>query len=159
VNNELTEVRCQAYRLLSYRWYTKKEIETKLIQKGYSKEMVQVVISELEEMRYLDDQRFTMNWIEGRAQRKLLGKKRLKQELKDKGIEERIILQKLEDFFSAGKDLELALLAARKKASLSRDLDKDKLKRRLADFLQRRGFDYQIIKKVITILEEEVNNK
>ena len=159
MTDEIKQARSQAYRLLSYRWHTQKEIEEKLLDKGYSREVVEVILRELEENKYIDDQRFTENWIGARAERKLIGKIRLKQELKNKGIEEATIEKNIEMFLSQEKELELALQAARKKAFQANILERHKFIRRLTSFLQRKGFDYQIIRRVIQILEEEGRGK
>lgn len=155
MRDELRQARSQAYRWLAYRWYTQKEIEEKLLNKGYSHDVVKTLLNELEENKYVDDQRFTENWIEARAEGKLLGKKRLKQELKIKGIEGQTIEKNIEIYFSPEKELELALQAAKKKAFQAGTIEKNKFVRRLNSYLQRKGFDYQTIKRVIAILEEE----
>lgn len=159
MTDDTRQARSYAYRLLSYRWHTQKEIEEKLLNKGYSRKIIEIVLQELEENKYINDQRFAENWIGARSERKLLGKRRIKQELKDKGIREDIIEKNIEMFFSIEKEVELALQAARKKAYQANILEKSKFVRRLTSFLQRKGFDYQTIKKVIEILEEERRGK
>jgi len=155
MEEELKRAKNHAYRLLSYRWYTRKEMEDNLLQKGYQQEIIVKTIRHLEENKYINDQRFTENWLESRAQRKLLGSRRLKQELKERGIDDNLIREKLEGNFPQEKELELAVNAARKKAALSANLDKEKFNRRMIAFLQRKGFGYEIIKQALSQLEEE----
>lgn len=157
--DEVRKAKKLIYHLLSYRWHTQMEIEDKLFQNGYSKEIVKEVINDLKKNKYLDDQRFAENWIENRAQRKLLGRKRIRQELKNKGIDDTVISENLKRFFDNNNELELALEAARKKSTLSTTLEKEKFVRRISSFLQRRGFSYDVIKRVINLLEEEGRDK
>lgn len=155
MEEEIKKAKNDAYRLLSYRWYTKKEIESALLKKGYKDVVIATVIQQLEEDKYIDDQRFTEIWLENRAERKLLGARRLRYELKEKGIADSLIQRKMEELFSQEKELELALAAARKKANLCASLEKEKSIRRVTAFLQRKGFSYAIIRQVLDYLEEE----
>ncbi|WDT82211.1 MAG: regulatory protein RecX [Candidatus Manganitrophus sp.] len=68
-----------AYRLLSYRDRSVKEIETKLAEKGYSEEIIAEVIASLKEANYLDDDRFARQWVRFRTEHRHFGPIRLKE--------------------------------------------------------------------------------
>lgn len=155
MEEEIKRARSLAYKLLSHRWYTKKEMKESLLNKGFSLETVRIVLEELEKDKYLDDQRIIEIWLEGRAERKLLGKTRLRQELMQKGISSELIDFQLEERLSEEREWQLALMAARKKRVGIECLEREKYLRRMYAYLQRKGFSINLIKKVLQELEEE----
>jgi len=144
-----------AYHLLSYRWYSRKELEKSLEKKGFNQDVIDNILEQLERENYLNDQRFAENWLNFRGNNKLLGKKRLQYELREKGISSNLLEQELDSFFTGEKEFSLALQAAQKKANLYQNMDKEKYLRRMTNFLVRKGFTYDLIKKVLNKLEEE----
>ncbi|MEW6082067.1 MAG: regulatory protein RecX [Bacillota bacterium] len=88
----------------------------------------------------LDDRAFALWWIRERLHFKPLGRGRLAQELRDKGVPgetiQEALCQELGD-----DDGALALEAARGLARRYHGLSPDRARRRLGDALGRRGFD------------------
>lgn len=136
-----------AYRLLSYRDRSAREIETKLAEKGYSEETIAEVITFLREAGYLDDDRFARHWVRSRTDYRHFGPIRLKRELLEKGIAseeaDRAIQQRSEEW-----DLvEQAEEALRRRFKNSASIGDLKTRQKAYAFLQRRGFGTETILK------------
>ncbi|WP_051904521.1 regulatory protein RecX [Hippea jasoniae] len=125
-----------ALRLLDRRDYTKKQLEDKLNSRGVSKRDIIEVVNYLKEKGYVDDERYARNYVYFRLKRGY-GKKRIRFELLNKGIDEAIIDKAL------GLQDEKADEVFLKKYELLRG--KKNLKKKLFDYMQRRGFDSQTI--------------
>lgn len=146
---EFSRAKDYVYKLLAKRMYTKKEIQNKLQSRKYSLKVIQNILSLMEEYRYLNDKSFAEEWIESRIRAKPKGKIALKRELMQKGIDESIVEQALENKLDESKLSETALeLARRRLKSYSKD-DALTAKRKLMNFLIRRGFDFETIRNVI----------
>ncbi len=99
--------------------------------------------------KYLDDEFFAKTWVENRNLKKGVSKKKLYQELKQKGIEDHVIDQALRA--SSRDDLgELKKVLAKKAGRYKGDDNK------LIRYLASLGFNYEDIKKVLE--EFKVNN-
>lgn len=143
---ELDKAKAYAFRLLGYRARSKGELRQKLVEKGFSQETILQLQDFLEEYGLVNDVTFAQCWIRNRCNLKPMGKNRLKQELKSKGITGDIIAQEL-IALNDEREYELALNLAQKK--LSRGLAKLE---KIAPFLERRGFSYQVIRRVMVSL-------
>lgn len=71
---------------LAARGHSRREVEQKLVARGYLADTVEMVVYKLEKEGLLDDAAFASAWVQGRASRGL-GKARLLQELRMKGVE------------------------------------------------------------------------
>ncbi|MBO2517826.1 MAG: hypothetical protein CW338_11265 [Clostridiales bacterium] len=107
---------------------------------GYEQEAIDRVILTLEENRFLQDSRFAGLWVDARAQK--LGRNRIRQELRMKGVDEETARQAL-NAFSEEDELEMATEQARK---LLRRQDDE---RKLINALVRRGYSFSIAKKAL----------
>jgi len=153
-----------AYRFLSYRPRSKKEVERKLKEKKFSGENILNIISLLEKNNYLNDREFTLNWIKYRMENKPLGRRSLEYELKEKGVDSGIIKDSLDEVYSGEFDeYDVAVRLAEKKISSLKKkqppqspLTKGELggylKRRLFSYLQRKGFSFGLIERVMSEL-------
>lgn len=147
-----------AFRFLGYSARSRAEIQKRLERDEFPDEIITQVIGELEAAGYLNDTKFAQDWVEDRADRKRYGRTRLAAELSRKGVDRESIHEAL-----AGIDEEAefsrALRAAEAKWSPEtlQTLDFMTLqaeKKRIANFLQRRGFPWQTITKVLAALME-----
>jgi regulatory protein len=132
-----------ALEFLGYRARSVREVRERLNRRGYPGEMVENIIEELQQSGLLDDEDFASRWARGRMNTKPLGERLLRQELRLKGVPEEIIERTLERTFREISQEELAVGMLRARQMRSRGLDQAKAKRRMADFLLRRGFDRQ----------------
>lgn len=92
--------------------------------------------------KYLDDEFFAKTWVENRNLKKGVSKKKLYQELKQKGIEDHVIEQALKTSSRDDSD-ELKKVLAKKAERYKGDDNK------LIRYLASLGFNYEDIKKAI----------
>ena len=138
--------------LLEVRARAKREIETRLAQKGYDESVVALVVEKLTRLELLNDAQFAAQWVEAKTRvggSRPVGKRRLSQELFGKGVAKDQIAEAVERV-SEDDELALARAAAKKKVRLvptDRDALQDE-RRKLMGFLQRRGFGWETVKRV-----------
>jgi len=141
-----------ALTLLDVRGRAKREIETRLAQKGYDIEVIAKVLEKLTRLELLDDAQFAAQWVEARSRTggsRPMGKRRLAQELYGKGIAKDQVAEAVERV-SDRHELSLARDAARKKVRVVPDAPEALAaeRRKLMGFLGRRGFGWEAIKQV-----------
>lgn len=142
---ELKKARSLALRYLSYRDRSRHEIIAYLAQKDFSESAIEQTMDRLNELGYVNDERFALNWGRYRISKKKYGEHRLRRELQAKGLEAEIIHQSLTTLYSETDPKALALSCAEKKLAGLRGIASDKKKRRLAQFLQRQGFSSETV--------------
>ncbi len=146
---EFTRARNAAYRFLSYRPRSYAEVEKKLHDKGFNRIVVQAVLSDLIRLGYVDDETFADQWVRGRVRLYQFGRRRIKQELKDKGLDNEVISRVVGGVLTADLEIETARQAAERKLATMKALDRETRRRRLAGFLERKGFSYDVIGGVL----------
>jgi len=140
-----------ALRLLAYRPRSEAEMRQRLTRRGLSEEVVQETIAHLREQGLLSDAAFARFWVEARDQNSPRGRRLLWQELSAKGIEREIARQAID----AVAEEDAALRAAQKKARHLQGQDYPIFRRRLGDFLLRRGFPYPTVRTTVERLWRE----
>ncbi len=131
-------------RLFKYRLRSKKELEDRLRQKGFSRQAISKAVRYFEEIGLIDDRTFAQAWIDARIN-KGLGSVRIKKELAEKGIAAELAESLIEDKLRETSLNEQAakLIEARFKTTV-RQTGREKAKKRFFTFLVRRGFPYDI---------------
>lgn len=136
----------KSFHYLSFRARSEQEVRDYLAKKEIPEIVINQTIQKLLDMRYLDDDEFTTWWIEQRQLHRPKSKMVIKMELKQKGISDEIIEKHLTD---SKNDLEIAKgLVAKKQRTFER-YSGDLYKQKVSQFLQRRGFNWDIIKEII----------
>ncbi|MFA5085658.1 MAG: regulatory protein RecX [Candidatus Omnitrophota bacterium] len=138
-----------AYALLRQRPRSIYEIRNRLKLKGYKDELVEDVIVSLKRTGDLDDEKFARFWVESRMHMNPAGDIVLKYELKGKGISDAVIEAALTEKAAKYDEYELALSMARDRFERLKKLDRRKATKRIYDFLLRRGFKYDNIRRVV----------
>lgn len=147
-----------AYRFLSYRPRSKKEIESKLREKKISDKTIKNTIVFLEENNYINDENFALNWIKYRLENRPRGRKFLDYELREKGIPSDLIKESLDKVYANEfNEYEVAAKLLEKKiASLkNKKMEYHVFKGKLYNYLQRKGFSYDLIEKVISNIADK----
>jgi len=140
-----------ALRLLAYRPRSEVEMRQRLARRGLPEEVVQETIARLREQGLLSDAAFARFWVETRDQNSPRGCRLLWRELSAKGIEREIARQAI----AAVAEEDAALRAAQKKARHLQGQDYPLFRRRLGDFLLRRGFPYPTVRTTVERLWRE----
>ena len=142
-----------AINLLSRKDRTKKEIESKLIEKGYDKGVIASILDKLKEYNYINDEIYCEKYINDKVKFSKYGKNRIKANLYAKGVDKDIISQKIIEIDSNLEYNRAFELAQKKLASLQK-YDKIKIKSKLSYHLISKGFDYDVVNKVIRELTD-----
>lgn len=133
-------------KYLSFRARSKREIKDYLIRRNFIEATIHSVIKKLEELKFLNDEEFGRQWIESRQKHKGKSKFILKNELRLKGLANDIIEPLLND---AADDFETARILFEKKEKLLNKLPPEEFKKKIGGFLQRKGFTWGIIDKLL----------
>ena len=144
-NGSSARAKNTAYRLLAFRPRSRAELVTKLKERKYGESVIGMVVKDLERYGYLNDRRFAEQWVIGRMQIRSMGRRRLEQELRSKGLDSDIIRDVLRNAISTDEEWSIAQKAAAKKLQTMKNLDVAVQKRRLAGYLERKGFTSEII--------------
>ncbi len=154
-NKKFDKTLAYAYRLLSYRPRSKKELSFRLKLKKIDEAIIEKVIQHLEGLNYINDREFAKFWVRMRLSAKPCGVSLICYELKDKGVKQSIIDSVIEEQTKDYDEREVALnIAIRQKEKL-RKKDLVTAKRRTFDFLKRRGFSYSNIYDAINQVFEK----
>ena len=135
----------RALTLLSYRPRSADEIRQRLGAAGFSEDAVAAAIERLTSAGLLDDLAFARYWVESRGQFSPRGARALRFELRRKGIPDAVATEALGDLDEAA----LAYHVGRKRLERLRHLDEAAQRKRLGDYLHRRGFSYEIVSEVL----------
>ncbi len=139
-------------KLISRRPRSKKEIRLYLRRKLKSKKdnLIDNLISELRDKGYIDDEKFANWWVENRLNFKTRGKLLLKSELKSKGIRDDIIEKIFTNKdFSDKEEVDRAIELAKKKKRKIGNIKDRKSRKKLFDYLLRKGFEYRKVKEAV----------
>jgi regulatory protein len=148
-DKEHTRAKNAAYRFLTYRPRSRSEIETKLRDKEFNDAIIEAVLADLARLGYVNDLQFARQWTQSRSRLQGFGRRRIGQELKSKGIGREIIQEVFNEVFSEDTEIETAKRVAGKKLNTMGSLDRETRRRRLAGFLERKGFSFEIIRTVL----------
>lgn len=142
-------------RLLSRRLYSRYEILKKLNDKGYPEKIIATLIFWLEDNDHINDELFTEMWAQFRLQNKPIGRYKLNQELRIKGIKQDIIQKVIDKTYKEIDELTLARNLIKEKI-VSSEIKNIKINpKKIYNFLLRRGFSREVSKNIYN----ELNNK
>ncbi len=141
-----------AMRVLAASPKSRSEISRKLEEKGFDEQVIEDALNDLEGQGLLSDKVFAQNLIAKFTHGKPSGARKIKFELKRHGLSAKDTeeaLSGLDPEEERGRAKELAQARWEKFANL----DPEKRKKRVFDFLMRRGFDYQTVRDTIEQME------
>lgn len=140
-----------AYRLLARRGHSVREVEAALEKKGFSADEIGAAVRELSAKRYLDDRAFAADYAQALFRHKKAGPRYIKEALKKKGVAESLADAAVAEVYGdAEAEARMAArLAAKKGASLKKGLSPVQRKKRIFDYLLRRGFPYDAVMKAL----------
>ena len=136
----LESAKSDAYRLIARRSRTRKEIRTRLRQKGHREAVVEEVIESLQDLGYLDDAAFAREWCRYRMEDRPMGRRGLRRELSEKGVPRELAEGVVDEAFAGVEEVRLAEDLVRRRTETGFDLRSPKDCRRMKNYLLRRGF-------------------
>ncbi|MEW5895159.1 MAG: regulatory protein RecX [Candidatus Omnitrophota bacterium] len=144
----LAAAKKSVFNYLKYRPRSEKEIVDKLSSKGFPNEIIQDCVRYFKKTGSINDALFAKGWARSRLN-KPLGARLVKMELIQKGISDDLIRDAIHEATEDYQEHEAILQLARRRLTQYRHLDQTKGRRRLYEFLVRRGFNIGEILKVI----------
>ncbi len=142
----------KADRYIGFKMRTEKEVRRKLREEDFGEDITERVIASMLKYKYIDDESYAVMYARDCARLKKWGSERIKAELMKKGVEEAVIERALD---SAGiEDTEEVIDQLLEKRIKNTPIDM-KEKQRHFNFLLRRGFKSEDIKKALSKYEQE----
>jgi regulatory protein len=127
--------------------HSESELVSWLSRKKVDKEFNEKLLKKLANLELLDDEKFTKWWVEQRTHFKHKSKRELQFELRQKGVNSKLIDKVLGE--SDLDEFDMAQKQAEKKLRSLGRFDDQTRKKKLGEFLQRKGFGWEIVKKVL----------
>ena len=144
----------QAMLFLSYRARSESEIRQNLRKHEIPESVIDLTLDRLRQDGLANDNEFAQAWVENRSTFRPRSRRMLAMELRQKGLDD-------ESMHSALKNVDdepLAYEAAKKRAARFKDLEWSEFRKKLSEFLARRGFSYSVIAPVVTRTWNEAHN-
>lgn len=143
-----------AFRLLARRLHSKKELSQKLLKKKFPIEIIERVIKEFSDKSYLNDDEFARLFTQEKIMKGKTGINKLQFELSNRGIDKQIMQEVIksvdtENYFSSLKEIAEKKLQQLK----NRETDKRKISTKLASYLASKGYEFDLIYKIIRELD------
>ncbi len=137
----------RALRLISYRARSTQELKRRLIAHRISEGAAERVIEDFLRVGLLDDRAFASSYIHSRMVQNPISKNLLVKELVSKGIGSESALSIVDQEYGERSEVQVAGDLIRKRLRPGR---KDaRVRKRLSDFLLRRGFDWNVIDEAL----------
>lgn len=153
IQSSLLYIKAQdtALHYIGYKMRTVQEIRRKLTEKEFPEDVTERVLLFLEKYGYADDREYCRKYIKETLRLKPKGSYAIKAELKQRGIAESLIAEALAEteLDEAGD----ALFWLRKKTKGVYPTEQ-KEKKRVYDFLLRKGYSYSVIAEALRQMEE-----
>jgi regulatory protein len=146
------EAKTYALKLLSYRSRSRKEMVDKLKRKGFSATLSKSTINFLEGAGLMDDKALASELFSFSTENKHLGKRGIRMFMTERGISKELI-----DKILSKHSFEMEEKAAKElldnKLRTLQDYPNNVIKRRIWSMLQRRGFSFDVMNRVIRLIK------
>ena len=136
-----------ALNLLARRPRSSQEVRSRLKQNGFAEPAIEEALQRLEGWNYVDDADFARYWVENREANRPRGRRLLEQELRHKGVDREVARSAIDA--AEPNEFAAALELANGKLRSYSGLDPQVARRRLAGFLGRRGYGFDVIGPVM----------
>jgi regulatory protein len=158
---DLEAAKQKAYRLLSLRPHSEKELEKKLREKGFPAVVVKETLEKLHDLKYLNDASFANQWARNLVVNKFWGNKKIIASLREKGVTAELIdfsIEKAREELSEEEAIEGLI---KKKAAKRKTTVFDfKEKQKIFQSLMGRGFPPGLIlNKLGKIKKEDIDGE
>jgi regulatory protein len=143
----------QALLFLSFRARSEAEIRQNLRKHEFPQVAIEATLDRLRREGFANDTQFAQAWVENRNTFRPRGRRALTQELRQKGVADSVIQSALEEV----DEESLAYNAAQQKARKIHVQDWNGFRKKLSEFLARRGFSYSVIKPIVSKIWDELH--
>ena len=129
------------------------ENEIRAHMRSYTQDIVEKVITFLTKYDFVNDRQYAKRYIRDRLNLKPRSLALISRELKRKGLLDADISAAIAELDSEIDESSIAFELAKKQIQRYQSLDQATMKRRLFNFLLRRGFSYELIRITLTKLK------
>ena len=143
----------QAMLFLSYRARSESEIRRNLRKHEIPDAVIDQTVERLRQDGLANDTEFASAWVENRTIFRPRSRRMMALELRQKGLDEEAIQSAMENV----DDEASAYEAARKRAARFKNLEWNDFRKKLSEFLARRGFSYSVIAPVVIRIWNEAH--
>ena len=143
----------QALLFLSYRVRSEKEIRQNLLKHEFSEEVIETTLEKLRENNLANDNEFARAWVENRNTFRPRSRRALTMELRQKGLDEETVQAAVSDV----DEQALAYESAQKRVNRLKGLEWGDFRKKMSEYLARRGFPYSVIAPVVTRIWNEAH--
>ncbi|MDY2738065.1 recombination regulator RecX [Intestinibacter sp.] len=145
----------KALNILSKASQSEKQIRQKL-SKDFEEHTIDRVIEFLQKYKFVDDEDLAIRIVNTNVNLNKYGKNKIKQNLYNKGID-KIIIEQAMDEIDSDKEFENALYLGKKRYDRLKNEDPRKAYQKIGNHLAYKGFNYDIIKKVLNRLFNDID--
>ena len=144
----------RALRYLSFRARSEREVRDKLRLLGFPSKTIESTLERLRTLNLLNDEQFARTWAVTRVEGQGFGPLRIEKELRAKGVSRSLIDQTVVEAIGPAEGRERAQALLEKRFA-NKDLRDPKVRRRVAGYLQRRGYRNSVIAEVLQITPDD----
>jgi len=137
-----------SFLLLKFRLRSERELTQRLKRKRFKEPAIKEAISFLKEKGFINDDAFARMWLASRLKRPL-GLRRIRQELRAKGVDEEIIDSQVREIKKDYSEEEIIKQLVKTRLDKSKRLDPRIARRRVMAYLLRRGFPTETVVDVM----------
>lgn len=145
----------QALLFLSYRARSEKEIRQNLKKHEYPEDAIEYTMTRLRENRLANDNEFAQAWVENRNTFRPRSRRALTMELRQKGLDEETVQEAVANI----DEKALAYESAQKRAPRIKSLEWGEFRKKLSEYLARRGFPYSVVTSTVTRIWNEMHTE
>ncbi|GAB5408075.1 MAG: hypothetical protein BalsKO_04400 [Balneolaceae bacterium] len=140
------------FRLLGRRDHTRNELRDKAKKKDFHSESIEQILNEFTEKKYINNLSFARKFVRDKFEFNKWGANKIRSELFKKGVSEKEITIALQEIDSKDNIETIKNLIKKNKRKFQR-ADSSKRKKKIFDFLLRKGYDLNtILKRMPTLL-------
>jgi regulatory protein len=143
----------QAMLFLSYRARSESEIRQNLRKHEIPEPVIEQTLDRLRQDGLANDNQFARAWVENRSTFRPRSRRLMALELRQKGLNDEAVSSAVADV----DDAALAYEAAQKRVARYKGLEWNEFRKKLSDFLARRGFSYSVIAPIVTRVWNEAH--
>ncbi len=155
---EFNKAKNYAFRLLKFRLRSEKELTFRLKKRKFSNPVIKKVITYLKEKNFLDNGVFAKTWVSSRI-KKPYGFRRIRAELRQKGIDKELIFQVLSQAKQQYNEEEYIRKIVKQKLARFRNIEPRKVKQRIYSYFIRRGFSPEIVIEIINQMKPQLTEQ
>jgi regulatory protein len=145
----------QAMLFLSYRARSESEIRQNLRKHEIPEAVIDLTLERLKQDGLANDNEFAQAWVENRSTFRPRSRRMMAMELRQKGLDDESMQSALKNV----DDEPLAYEAAKKRATRFKNLEWSEFRKKLSEFLARRGFPYSVVAPVVTRIWNEAHQQ